>query len=84
MSGAYIKCDCCGKIQPVEEIETITVKIKKCKNSNCTLDIDSVVKTRPEMKTLGAMPLRPVYTKPASIAEVTGRPPEEEGVPLKK
>lgn len=79
--GAYKKCDCCAKLFPEEELETVTIKIKKCKT--CNPNIDSIIQTRPELKSLG-MQVRP--PRPAGIAEVSMKPPspDDEGVPLKK
>jgi hypothetical protein len=77
--GAYKKCDCCSRLFPEDELETVVIKIKKCKT--CNPNIDSMIQTRPELKSLGA-PVR----RPASIAEVSMKPPspDDEGVPLKK
>lgn len=64
--GNYKRCDCCGNLKPEEELEEVTITIKKCKE--CDLSKASVleeIKPRPEMKSLGG-----AYSKtPRGIAD---------------
>lgn len=72
----YQKCDVCGKLKCEEDLEEITIVIKKCRGKDCIVS-DEVIEEgfgkRKPPKSLGGGYGKP----PMHIAEAFNPPPED-------
>ena len=77
----YKKCDVCGNLHPEEDLEEITITIKKCKECDVSsapvLEQFKGQQSRPEMKTLDKEVYKPYAKPPADLAGAFRGAPEE-------